>query len=60
MSTSFNKELMRRSTQFHLEGTDTSDLEIEDVEAALDELPNLACYGTPAASLSRIGATISG
>ena len=29
---------MRRSTQFHLERSDTGRLGIEDVEAALDEL----------------------
>ena len=29
---------MRRSTQFHLERSDTGGLGIEDVEAALDEL----------------------
>jgi cell division protease FtsH len=38
VSASFIKELMRRSAQFHLERTDTGRLEIEDVEAALDEL----------------------
>jgi len=38
VSASFIKELMRRSTQFHLERTDTGRLGIEDVEAALDEL----------------------
>jgi tetratricopeptide (TPR) repeat protein len=38
VSASFIKELMRRSTQFHLERTDTGRLGIKDVEAALDEL----------------------
>ena len=38
VSASFIKELMRRSMQFHLERSDTDRLEIEDVEAALDEL----------------------
>ncbi len=38
VSPSFIKELMRRSTQFHLERSDTGCLEIQDVEAALDEL----------------------
>ena len=38
VSASFIKELMRRSTQFHLERSDSGCLGIEDVEAALDEL----------------------
>ena len=38
VSASFIKELMRRSAQFYLERSDTGGLDIEDVEAALDEL----------------------
>ncbi len=38
VSASFIKELMRRSAQFHLERSDSDRLEIEDVNAALDEL----------------------
>jgi tetratricopeptide (TPR) repeat protein len=38
VSASFIKELMRRSTQFHLERADSGRAELQDVEAALDEL----------------------
>ena len=38
VSALFIKELMRRSAQFHLERSDSGGLDLEDVEAALDEL----------------------
>jgi cell division protease FtsH len=38
VTASFLKELMRRSTQFHLEREDTGRIGLQDVEAALEEL----------------------
>jgi ATP-dependent 26S proteasome regulatory subunit len=38
VSAAFIKELMRRSTQFHLENADTGRIELADVEAALEEM----------------------
>jgi cell division protease FtsH len=38
VSASFIKELMRRSAQFHLERSDSGEVGLGDVEAALDEL----------------------
>ena len=38
VSAAFIKELMRRSTQFHLERTDSCTIELEDVESALAEM----------------------
>jgi DNA polymerase III delta prime subunit len=38
VSAAFIKELMRRSVQFHLERSDSQNIEIEDVRQALDEM----------------------
>jgi hypothetical protein len=38
VSAAFIKELMRRSVQFHVEGTDSGEIALTDVEHALDEL----------------------
>ena len=38
VSASFIKELMRRSAQFHLERNGAENLDLQDVEAAMDEL----------------------
>ncbi len=38
VSAAFIKELMRRSTQFHLERTESGGIELADVESALEEM----------------------
>ncbi|HBL47702.1 MAG TPA: hypothetical protein DDZ90_30380, partial [Planctomycetaceae bacterium] len=38
VSAAFIKELMRRSMQFHLEREDSSTIEMQDVENAIEEL----------------------
>jgi hypothetical protein len=56
VSAAFIKELMRRSVQFHLERTDTSCIELADVENALEEM----LFSGGSLNVKLLGAAIDG
>jgi hypothetical protein len=47
---------MRRSTQFHLERSETKEIELADVEAALDEM----LFSGGSLNLKLLGASVDG